>query len=87
MQQDVGAQASPGVIEVMNRSGQVLQRVPYSGGRLSVGRAYDNDIIVGDPYVCPHHLQICDADGHLRATACKRRVSKTSRPSFSGTVF
>ena len=54
-----------GVIEVLNRSGQVLQRVPFTGGELSVGRAYDNDIIVGDPYVCPHHLSIAEVDGAL----------------------
>jgi pSer/pThr/pTyr-binding forkhead associated (FHA) protein len=47
-----------GVIEVLNRSGQVLQRVAYNGERLIVGRAFDNDIIIGDPYICPHHLEI-----------------------------
>jgi hypothetical protein len=37
-----GVQDIPaGVIEILNRSGQVLQRVAYSGGELSVGRAYD----------------------------------------------
>lgn len=56
-----------GVIEVLNRSGQVLQRIPYSGGDLRVGRAYDNDIIVGDPYVCPHHLLLTAGDGSLFA--------------------
>lgn len=48
----------PGIIEVLNRSGQVLHRVHYRGEAISVGRAYDNDIIVDDPYVCPHHLDI-----------------------------
>jgi len=58
------AQGIPaGVIEILNRSGQVLQRVAYSGGELSVGRAYDNDIIVSDPYVCAHHLAITGKDG------------------------
>jgi hypothetical protein len=50
--------APAGVIEIMNRSGQVLQRFSCDGRELRVGRAYDNDIIVGDPYVCPHHLLI-----------------------------
>lgn len=45
-----------GVLEVLNRAGQVLQRIPYHGGSIRVGRAYDNDVIVDDPYVCPHHL-------------------------------
>jgi hypothetical protein len=55
-----------GVIEVLNRSGQVLQRIVYSGGNLTVGRAFDNDIIVGDPYVCPHHLEIEQQEGGMR---------------------
>lgn len=50
--------ARPGVIEILNRSGQVLQRVPYRGGALRIGRAYDNDVIVGDPFVSAHHLRI-----------------------------
>ena len=58
--------AISGVIEVMNRSGQVLQRIPWAGKRLTVGRAYDNDIIVGDPYVCPHHLTISNMGGQLQ---------------------
>jgi hypothetical protein len=55
----------PGVIEILNRSGQVLQRIHYTGGVVRVGRAYDNDIIIGDPYVCPHHLVICIEQGRL----------------------
>lgn len=53
-----GMDGSLGVIEILNRSGQVLQRVAYEGGHIRIGRAYDNDIIVGDPYVCPHHLEL-----------------------------
>lgn len=48
----------PGIIEILNRSGQVLQRFHHDGGEVRVGRAYDNDIIVGDPFVCPHHIRI-----------------------------
>ena len=55
----------PGVIEILNRSGQVLQRIHYDGGEVRVGRAYDNDIIIGDPYICPHHLLIRSEQGAL----------------------
>jgi len=60
-----GSGFTPGVIEVLNRSGVVLQRVPYKGGEVRVGRAYDNDIIIGDPYICPHHLVIRPEQGQL----------------------
>lgn len=56
----------PGVIEILNRSGQVLQRIPWDGSLRRIGRAYDNDIIVGDPYVCPHHLHIWQEAGEIR---------------------
>jgi hypothetical protein len=62
----MGAASRSGIIEILSRSGQVLQRIPYHGGHLSIGRAYDNDIIVGDPYVCPHHLAVRDQGGNLR---------------------
>ena len=45
-----------GILEILNRSGQVMQRVPCRGGTLRIGRAYDNDVIIGDPFVSAHHL-------------------------------
>jgi len=52
-----------GVIEVLNRSGQVVQRSPWDGRSLRIGRAYDNDMIVDDRYVCPHHLELVQESG------------------------
>lgn len=52
------ATARPGVIELLNRSGQVQQRLAMHEGDWRIGRAYDNDVIVDDPYVCPHHLRL-----------------------------
>ncbi len=57
------AGAIRGVIELLGRSGLLLQRLPYHGNTIKIGRAYDNDIIVSDPYVCPHHLVIQEHDG------------------------
>ncbi|MGH8034521.1 MAG: FHA domain-containing protein, partial [Lysobacterales bacterium] len=56
-----------GVIEVLNRSGQVVQRLAWNGRKLSIGRAYDNDVIVDDRYVCPHHLELAQDSGRLLA--------------------
>ena len=47
-----------GVVELLNRSGQVVQRLPVGAKTLRVGRSYDNDLILSDPYVCPHHLEL-----------------------------
>jgi len=55
-------------VEVLGRGGDVLHRIPISGFPVTVGRAYDNDVILDDPYVAAHHLRIdLEADGSLRA--------------------
>ena len=55
-------------VEVLARGGEVLHRIPIAGFPVTVGRAYDNDVILDDPYVAPHHLRIdLEADGSLRA--------------------
>ena len=54
-----------GLLEVLNRSGQVDQRIAVAPGRITVGRALDNDVILDDPYVCPHHLALEVESGHV----------------------
>ncbi|MFT7558465.1 MAG: hypothetical protein ACI93R_000359 [Flavobacteriales bacterium] len=46
------------IIEHVDRAGHVLERFNYQVNRLSIGRAYDNDLIISDPYVDPHHMEI-----------------------------
>ncbi len=46
-----------GYIEVFSRHGRLSQRVPLTARGLSIGRAYDNDLILDDPYVSPHHVK------------------------------
>jgi hypothetical protein len=52
------AAAPIGTVEILNRSGQVLHRLAWDGSLLRIGRAHDNDLVVDDPYVCPHHLEL-----------------------------
>jgi hypothetical protein len=55
-------------IEMLAPNRQVLARHRCAQGTVRIGRAYDNDIVLDDPYVAPHHLLIqCDADGILTA--------------------
>jgi pSer/pThr/pTyr-binding forkhead associated (FHA) protein len=55
-------------VEVLNRSGEVRTRQRLGDGAFSIGRAYDNDLIIDDPFVAPHHLLIeYDSDGNLVA--------------------
>ncbi len=56
------------VLEVLEKSGKVRERMRFGTFPVTVGRAYDNDVILDDEYVSPRHLVIeRDAEGALRA--------------------
>jgi hypothetical protein len=45
-------------IEVLSRSREVLARHRCAGPEIRIGRGYDNDVVLDDPYVAPQHLRI-----------------------------
>ena len=45
-------------IEVLGRDGEVLARERIEGDEARIGRAFDNDVVVNDPHVAPHHLRV-----------------------------
>ncbi len=50
-------------IEILSRQQDVVARHRFSGADIRIGRAYDNDVVVDDPYVAPHHLRLVRGDG------------------------
>ena len=55
-------------IEVLSRDGEVAARERILADEARIGRAFDNDVVVDDPHVAPHHLRIHRAeDGELVA--------------------
>ncbi|HTS84758.1 MAG TPA: FHA domain-containing protein [Usitatibacter sp.] len=55
-------------IEVLSRHGEVGSRQRIEGDVATVGRAFDNDVVLDDPHVAPHHLRISRGeDGELAA--------------------
>jgi len=75
-------------IEVVGRHGEVAARHPATRFPIRIGRAYDNDVVLDDPFVGPHHLvveqspagglELADAgsrNGLFRA-GTKRRVTR-----------
>jgi hypothetical protein len=55
-------------VEILSRHRDVAARVRVMGEEASIGRGYDNDVIVDDPYVAAHHLRVFrDATGALIA--------------------
>ena len=55
-------------IEVMSRHGDVAARSRIDSPEARIGRAFDNDVVINDAHVAPHHLRIFRAeDGELVA--------------------
>jgi hypothetical protein len=55
-------------VEVLSRHGDVATRVRVTSDEARIGRAFDNDVVVDDPHVAPHHVRIHRAeDGELVA--------------------
>lgn len=55
-------------IEVLSRHGEVAARERIDASEARIGRAFDNDVVVDDPHVAPHHLRIHRGeDGELVA--------------------
>ena len=49
-------------LEVVDRSGLVRERVSLNQTPVILGRAYDCQVIIEDPYVCPQHIKISLAE-------------------------
>jgi pSer/pThr/pTyr-binding forkhead associated (FHA) protein len=55
-------------VEILSRHRDVVSRHRCDGAEIHIGRGYDNDVIVDDPYVAPRHLRVFhDEDGKLVA--------------------
>jgi len=53
-------------VEVLGRDGEVLARERIESAEARIGRAFDNDVVVNDPHVAPHHLRVFRGeDGEL----------------------
>ncbi|MBC8119960.1 MAG: FHA domain-containing protein, partial [Burkholderiaceae bacterium] len=46
------------LVELLDRAGSVVARHRFDQLPVRIGRAYDNDVIVDDPFVAPSHVQI-----------------------------
>lgn len=46
------------IIEEISRGQKLLHRHKYQQSHISVGRGYQNDVIISDPHVCAKHLSI-----------------------------
>ncbi|MDF1554335.1 MAG: FHA domain-containing protein [Deferrisomatales bacterium] len=58
--------APGGYLELLSRAGRLRHRVRLGALPLRAGRAYHNDLILDDPYVCPTHAELELAGDRLR---------------------
>jgi uncharacterized membrane protein SirB2 len=53
-------------VEILSRHREVASRVRIAGEAVTIGRGYDNDVIIDDPYVAARHLRVSrDEAGQL----------------------
>ncbi|MEZ5581941.1 MAG: FHA domain-containing protein [Candidatus Competibacteraceae bacterium] len=55
---DSGRRNRASWLEVLDQAGHVVQRLTLTHLPLTIGRSYENDVIVDDPYVSPVHLRL-----------------------------
>jgi len=55
-------------VEVLSRHRDVAARYRCSGTEIHIGRGYDNDVVIDDPYIAPRHIRIArNSEGVLVA--------------------
>ena len=80
------------VVEITSRSGRVVERHVIARATARLGRGYDNDIILTDPYAAPHHVQltndmeglavdVLDGDAHTQFGHEQLEVGRKPLPS------
>jgi len=80
-------------IEILSRHHDVMSRVGVAGEEASIGRGYENDVIVDDPYLAAHHLRVFRDDagqlvaedlGGINGTFLDGSTSRVSRLVIDG---
>src|SRR6478735_7276718 len=55
-------------VEILSRQREVAARFRIATPEIRIGRGYDNDVVIDDPYVAARHLRVFrHDDGHLVA--------------------
>ncbi len=85
------------IIELTGRGRDVVQRFRFAGDTVRLGRAYDNDVILADPFVAPYQARLerqaeggwvlIDAGALNPARDARERPMTDLTPIGSGTVL
>ncbi|MDH5179104.1 MAG: FHA domain-containing protein [Gammaproteobacteria bacterium] len=85
------------VIELVGRGNRHFDFMKISGERITLGRSFDNDVVLADPYICPTHAVLEEDEngtiilrdlGSVNGTFCKNQQSIAERQAVnSGDEF
>lgn len=73
-------------VEELDRDGAVLRRHAIARLPARIGRAYDNDVIVDDPHVAAHHLEIRGGEGGALEAVDLGSINGTYRIDRGGRI-
>jgi pSer/pThr/pTyr-binding forkhead associated (FHA) protein len=71
-------------LEVLDQRGQPRSRVRIDAFPATIGRGYDNDIILEDPYVCPRHARLLVDDDRAVIVEDAGSINGVHAPSRAG---
>jgi hypothetical protein len=85
------------IIEQVSGTKKLLQRHKIKGSFIDIGRGYDNDLVLNDPYVCGRHLslntteegrwQMCDQGSVNGSFTDRQQPIEGLQPVYSGDVI
>lgn len=59
-------------IDIVSRGKKILHRYRADGDTISIGRSFENDVVLNDPYVCAEHLSLfLNSQGIWEAHDCQ----------------
>ncbi|MGH7164919.1 MAG: FHA domain-containing protein [Nitrospiraceae bacterium] len=71
------------VIEVLDAAGRVRERTRHEHLPVTIGRSYQNDVILDDPYISPQHLRLDrDERGEFNAVDLQSENGVCLYPAF-----
>ena len=78
------------IVELVNRSQKMIERHKFDATRISIGRAFDNDLIISEPHVCPHHAVLQkndDGNWYLEDLGSRNGTYKHPGRRISGQIL
>ena len=78
------------IVEIVSKAGRVMDVYAFDKNEISIGRGYQNDLILRDPYLDETHLEVSHSEGEVKIRDCESlngtRVKK-AKQAVSSAAF